>query len=136
MFIDCSFNNGYHCPMGRTRKFDEADAVAASRALFAQCGYIGTSIDELTSSTGMLRGSLYGAFGSKMGLFRACAQSILDDGIATSPESMAFLIVALKDVGSADPRIAEYCGAHLALLGDNPAQKLGAALIEHLSRKE
>jgi AcrR family transcriptional regulator len=122
--------------VGRTRKFDEAEAVVASRALFARSGYIGTSIDELTSVTGMLRGSLYGAFGSKMGLFRKCAQSILECGETESHQSISFLIVALKDVGSADPRIAEYCTAHLGLLGENPAQKIGAALINHLSRKE
>lgn len=122
--------------MGRNRKFDEVEAVAASRALFAQRGYLGTSIDELTSRTGMLRGSLYGVFGSKMGLFRSCAQSILDSGDFESPDSMAFLIVALKDVGSTDPRIADYAMAHLAALGENPAHKIGSALLDRLTRKD
>ncbi len=122
--------------MGRNRKFDESEAIAASRTLFAERGYLGTSIDELTSRTGMLRGSLYGAFGSKMGLFRACAQSILDGSDTESRESMTFLIVALKDVGSTDPRIASYCEAHLAALGDNPAHKIGSALLSRLSRKD
>lgn len=119
--------------MGRARKFDEVEAVAAARALFAERGYIGTSIDELTSRTGMLRGSLYGAFGSKMGLFRRCAQSILDGDEVGRAESMSFLIVALKDVGSTDPRIAEYCNSHLARLGENPAEELGTTLINHLN---
>lgn len=136
MFIDYSFNNTYNDVMGRTRKFDEVDAIATARALFADRGYIGTSIDELTSRTGMLRGSLYGAFGSKMGLFRACADSILHDADPQSPESMSFLIVALKDVGATDPRIADYCTAHLELLGDSPAEKIGTALIDHLTQKD
>lgn len=118
--------------MGRIRKFDEAIAVPAARALFAERGYNGTSIDELTARTGMLRGSLYGAFGSKMGLFRTCAEEVLNGLNPTSRDAVNFLVVALKDVGSGDPVIERYCKQHVAALGTNPAHTLGEVLLTNI----
>src|SRR6185312_14173543 len=53
----------------RPRKFDESDVVAAARDEFWLRGYAATSVDDLTSVTGLGKGSLYGAFGDKHGLF-------------------------------------------------------------------
>src|ERR1700741_275200 len=64
--------------MPRPRKFDEADVVAAARDEFWSRGYAATSVDDLTSATGLGKGSLYGAFGDKHGLFMLA----LDDYIA------------------------------------------------------
>ena len=55
--------------MPRPRKFDESDVVAAARDEFWLRGYAATSVDDLTSVTGLGKGSLYGAFGDKHGLF-------------------------------------------------------------------
>jgi TetR/AcrR family transcriptional regulator, transcriptional repressor for nem operon len=55
--------------MARPRKFDERDVVAAARDEFWSRGYAATSVDDLTSVTGLGKGSLYGAFGDKHGLF-------------------------------------------------------------------
>jgi TetR/AcrR family transcriptional repressor of nem operon len=55
--------------MPRPRKFDESDVVAAARDEFWTRGYAATSVDDLTSVTGLGKGSLYGAFGDKHGLF-------------------------------------------------------------------
>jgi TetR/AcrR family transcriptional regulator, transcriptional repressor for nem operon len=55
--------------MARPRKFDESDVVAAARDEFWLRGYAATSVDDLTSVTGLGKGSLYGAFGDKHGLF-------------------------------------------------------------------
>jgi AcrR family transcriptional regulator len=55
--------------MARPRKFDESDVVAAARDEFWSRGYAATSVDDLTSVTGLGKGSLYGAFGDKHGLF-------------------------------------------------------------------
>jgi TetR/AcrR family transcriptional regulator, transcriptional repressor for nem operon len=118
--------------MGRIRKFDESIAIPVARAVFAERGYSGTSIDELTARTGMLRGSLYGAFGSKMGLFRACAESILKNLDPNSPDAVNFLVVALKDVGRGDPVIESYCKQHVAALGTNPALTLGEVLLTNI----
>jgi AcrR family transcriptional regulator len=55
--------------MPRPRKFDESDVVAAARDEFWSRGYTATSVDDLTSVTGLGKGSLYGAFGDKHALF-------------------------------------------------------------------
>ena len=66
--------------MPRPRKFDETDVVAAARDEFWSRGYAATSVDDLTSATGLGKGSLYGAFGDKHGLFLRA----LDDYIGTA----------------------------------------------------
>src|SRR3954467_11669196 len=55
--------------MPRPRMFDEGDVVAAARDEFWSRGYAATSVEDLTSATGLGKGSLYGAFGDKHGLF-------------------------------------------------------------------
>ena len=55
--------------MPRPRKFDEDTVVAAARDRFWNGGYAATSVDDLTTATGLGKGSLYGAFGDKHALF-------------------------------------------------------------------
>jgi AcrR family transcriptional regulator len=64
----------------RPRKFDESDVIAAARDEFWTRGYGATSVDDLTAATGLGKGSLYGAFGDKHGLFMRA----LDDYISMS----------------------------------------------------
>jgi AcrR family transcriptional regulator len=66
--------------MARPRKFDEGDVVTAAREEFWTRGYAATSVDDLTAATGLGKGSLYGAFGDKHGLFLRA----LDDYIESS----------------------------------------------------
>jgi len=66
--------------MPRPRKFAETDVVAAARDEFWLRGYAATSVDDLTSVMGLGKGSLYGAFGDKHGLFLRA----LDDYIGTA----------------------------------------------------
>jgi TetR/AcrR family transcriptional repressor of nem operon len=68
--------------MPRPRTFDESDVIAAARDEFWSRGYTATSIDDLTSATGLGKGSLYGAFGDKHGLYLRA----LDDYIGTALE--------------------------------------------------
>jgi TetR/AcrR family transcriptional repressor of nem operon len=70
--------------MPRPRKFDEADVVAAARDEFWTRGYAATSVDDLTYVTGLGKGSLYGAFGDKRGLFLRA----LDDYIGTAMDGV------------------------------------------------
>jgi TetR/AcrR family transcriptional regulator, transcriptional repressor for nem operon len=67
--------------MGRLRSFDERDVVAMARDAFWQYGYGGTSVELLTASTGLARGSLYAAFGDKHALFVRALQSYCDAAI-------------------------------------------------------
>lgn len=55
--------------MARPRTFDEATVVEASRDLFWDQGYAATSIDDLSTATGLGRGSFYKAFGDKHSMF-------------------------------------------------------------------
>ncbi|WP_067476536.1 TetR/AcrR family transcriptional regulator [Actinomadura hibisca] len=57
--------------MARTREFDTEAVVDAAMEVFWSRGYEATSIQHLVEATGIGRGSLYAAFGSKDGLYEA-----------------------------------------------------------------
>lgn len=67
--------------MGRKREFSEDQVTDAAIGIFMSKGYRATSIQDVVEATDIRPGSLYGAFGSKSGLFRA----VLDRYDATSP---------------------------------------------------
>lgn len=86
--------------------FDEADVIARCAAAFRSTGYEGTSIDELVQATGLHRGSLYKAFGSKRGLFvLALRQTSRPAPGNPSPEAIDLLLVALMELAPRDPEI-------------------------------
>ena len=70
--------------MPRPREFDDHDVVATARDHFWTHGYAGTSVGNLVEATGLGKGSLYGAFGDKHGLFLRA----LEDYIGTMIESI------------------------------------------------
>src|SRR3982074_2225010 len=57
--------------MGRPRGFDEEEVVRAAVAIFARRPYDGVSVDDLVTTLGVHRNSLYKTFGSKRGLYLA-----------------------------------------------------------------
>jgi TetR/AcrR family transcriptional repressor of nem operon len=57
--------------MARVREFDTKAALEAAMSAFRHRGYEGTSVQDLVDATGIGRGSLYAAFGSKEGLYLA-----------------------------------------------------------------
>lgn len=63
---------------GRPREFDRDAALATALDLFWRYGFEGTSIETLTTAIGISAPSLYGAFGSKEGLYRETIQRYLD----------------------------------------------------------
>ena len=112
--------------MGRNRSFDETTVLAAAGRAFLIAGYEGTSIDELVRTTGLLRGSLYQAFGSKRGLFldalRQSAAGVLDD------DALDLLLIATLELAPRDDEVRRVVGATLAGSTD-PAHLLGARLL-------
>jgi AcrR family transcriptional regulator len=54
---------------GRPRGFDEAATRDAIQQVFWKQGYAATSLDDLSSATGLHKPSLYGAFGNKQAMF-------------------------------------------------------------------
>ncbi len=117
--------------MARPRAFDERNVIEQAAAMFAEQGFQGTSIDDLVEATGLMRGSLYKAFGSKRNLFEASLR-LLATQFTGSQRNLDLLTVALKELASDDQGIAEICkeiqhgtDLHLAqMLGENLIRKM------------
>ena len=56
-------------PRGRPRSFDADATLGRATLAFWQRGYAATSMDDLSTATGLNRPSLYGAFGDKHALY-------------------------------------------------------------------
>ena len=54
---------------GRPRSFDDAEARHAIQHVFWKQGFAATSLDDLSTATGLHKPSLYGAFGNKQAMF-------------------------------------------------------------------
>lgn len=113
--------------MGRPRNFDEATAVDAASAVFRQRGYAGTSIDHLVDATGVHRGSLYGVFGSKHGLFLRVLDSVEPGEVATDA-GLDVLLVALLELAPTDQLIRQRVGDLVNRL-DATGERLGCRLL-------
>jgi TetR/AcrR family transcriptional regulator, transcriptional repressor for nem operon len=74
---------------GRPREFDPAVAIDAAGKLFWDQGYHATSIDDLCQATGLLRGSLYSAFGDKKGMLLAAIDQYGEKNLARLAESLS-----------------------------------------------
>jgi len=118
--------------MARPRNFSEDTVLTQAAELFARMGYNATSIDELIGATGLQRGSLYKAFGSKRNLFEKVLSGALAPGWPARPASVDLLIVALKELVRDDTQIAELCRTALAESGSDSAHLLGTRLLHHL----
>jgi TetR/AcrR family transcriptional repressor of nem operon len=55
--------------MARPREFDEDRVIEAITCVFWEKGYEATSMQDLVQASGLLKGSLYGAFGDKKTLY-------------------------------------------------------------------
>ena len=111
--------------MGRPPTFDRAEVVGTAAATFLETGYEGTSIDDLVRSTGLHRGSLYQAFGSKRGLFLA---ALRQGGDPAAPPVLDLLLVALAELAPRDPEVRDLVAEALRPLTD-PAAVLGRRLL-------
>lgn len=104
--------------------------VSKCAETFRNTGYEGTSIDDLVQATGLHRGSLYKAFGSKRGLFVLALRHSINVAAPTD-DSTDLLLVALMELAPRDPEIRSI--AFQILSGAAPThtpQSLGTRLIE------
>jgi AcrR family transcriptional regulator len=72
--------------MPRPREFDDDTALDAAMQTFWRKGYEATTTAELCESTGLGRGSLYNAFGSKHALYEAALGRYAETGHAATLE--------------------------------------------------
>ena len=87
--------------MARPRQFDTADVEEALLGVFWSHGYRSTSIEALTDATGLLRGSLYAAYGDKETMFRVAMQRYvaeLESALATDATGLDALQHMLETV--------------------------------------
>lgn len=113
--------------MARTRTFDQTTVISLAAAQFRDTGYEGTSIDDLVNVTGLQRGSLYKAFGSKRGIFllaieHTFATSAFDD------DALDLALVSLLELAPRDREVRTHLEGFLRRLPD-AAQALGNRLI-------
>lgn len=89
--------------MGRPRKFDEDRVLEQAMHEFWECGYHALSTRALEESTGVLKGSLYAAYGDKRALFLAALERYAAAGhaeveamLAAAPTPRAGLVKYLR----------------------------------------
>jgi AcrR family transcriptional regulator len=97
--------------MGRHREFDFEEALAAAQKVFWLKGYEGASITDLTDAMGINSPSLYAAFGSKQGLFKA----VLNHYDASREKVLTKIL--------AEPTAKEVASRYLAALADYATDK-------------
>src|SRR5213078_2243925 len=71
---------------GRPRAYQPDGALGKALDLFRKDGFAATSLDDLSTATGMNRPSLYGAFGDKRELYIRSYQRYRDDARAATTE--------------------------------------------------
>lgn len=124
---------------GRPREFDDGAVIEAAMDVFWSNGYEATSAQELVERTGLGRGSLYNAFGSKQQLYHEAltryqelgiqAQSQILNGPGTVKERLRGLMQWGIE-GDLDPVKRRGCMALFAALersGKDP-------MVEQISR--
>ncbi|MFI9814358.1 TetR/AcrR family transcriptional regulator [Saccharothrix variisporea] len=99
--------------MGRPREFDDAAVVDAAMEVFWSKGYESTSTEDLCARTGLGRGSLYNAYGSKHGLYERALRRYAEVGFSAQAEilngpggvkqRLRALMVAVIDTDLGDP---------------------------------
>lgn len=91
--------------MGRTREFDDTQALDRALQVFWEKGFEATSIGDLVKATGVNRASLYQTFGSKRELFQkaldrfAASEANVAQATAGVEPGMARIRAALRLAG-------------------------------------
>lgn len=74
--------------MGRPTSFDQADMLETIQKVFWDNGYSATSLDDIMQSTGLGKGSLYGAYGSKQEMYLLAFTDYCDWAVADLEERL------------------------------------------------
>lgn len=81
------------------RQFDETHALDRAREVFWLKGYGATSMQDIASASGVLRGSLYNAYRDKETLFLRVFEDYADQFLAEAAQALAHPVIdhALRD---------------------------------------
>ncbi|PKV09344.1 helix-turn-helix domain-containing protein [Bifidobacterium asteroides] len=115
--------------MGRKRSFDDDEVLARAREVFLEHGYEGTSIDALVKATGLLRGSLYGAFSSKRGMFVAALRDATDSKSRDS-EVLNLVLVALMELSDHDLEVRRLVSDYLVKLSSSGSDDTNVVVVD------
>ncbi|WP_110707231.1 TetR/AcrR family transcriptional regulator [Salinicola lusitanus] len=94
-----------------------AKLIDAARAAFAEKGYAGASMDELTARAGLTRGALYHHFGDKRGLLAAVVDRLDSEMAARAHE------IGQRHTDAWEALLAEG-GAYIELARDPEIQRI------------
>src|SRR5262245_35735682 len=75
--------------MARPRSFDEQVVLDAAMRQFRRTGYAGTTLDDISTATGLGRGSLYSSFEGKHPLFLRTLDRYVEQTLATLEEKLS-----------------------------------------------
>ncbi|UDL06417.1 TetR/AcrR family transcriptional regulator [Marinobacter sp. CA1] len=133
---------------GRPRQFDAQAVIDAAMEVFWQHGYEGTSAQALCEGTGLGRGSLYNAFGSKQQLFEQALRRYQDLGLQAQLEilnrddSVRHRLRALMEWGitaDLDPNCQRSCMALRSVLERNHqdpvVKRINDAYLDRIERR-
>jgi TetR/AcrR family transcriptional repressor of nem operon len=74
--------------MGRPASFDQTEMLERIQSVFWDNGYSATSLDDIMQSTGLGKGSLYGAYGSKQEMYLLAFTDYCDWAVADLEERL------------------------------------------------
>ena len=114
--------------MARLREFDETLAIDAAAAVFRSQGYAAASIEQIVQATGLHRGSLYAAFGSKRGLFLRVLERAGSGGLRME-DQLDLLLIALVELPPTDRILREQIEL-LLFSTETTAAQLGQRLLD------
>jgi TetR/AcrR family transcriptional repressor of nem operon len=130
--------------MGRHKSFVPAEILDRAMQAFWLRGYEATSVDDLVAATGINRASLYGTFGDKAALFRACldryADVIVTPWLAAvtkgEPDAVPRFLKALAAYSASDPKRQGCLMVNAAVETTTHDPEALAAIRGHFARLE
>lgn len=115
--------------MGRTKGFNQEEVINIIGEVFIKKGFNGTSLDDIVKGTGVLRGSLYSAFGSKLGMFTAALTASLSN--YSKQKNLELVLIAMLEVAPNNKEVRSILNKwYEANNQTDIAEKIGLALLK------
>lgn len=119
--------------MGRTRTFLIEQVCDVVRDLVLTRGYDAVGIEDIVRATGIGRGSLYQAFGSKAVLV---ARTVTDAADRRDPRRAELAALLLASSAAGDPDVRSALSLCLDTIEEPLGTTLGTALLNRFTAKD